>query len=66
MRLGQVAPYVWDSLFFDRTAAVMTTRREYTPRAKAKTVAVFEPNINACKNSLFPMAAIEELYSCVP
>jgi len=64
-----ILPHIWSPYFIEKTHLanpVQKKRFGYTNRGSRKTVAMFEPNINAVKCCLIPMLAVNEFYREYP
>ena len=58
-----LAPFTWNSVFFDQMALVQNVERKlYTPRGLKKTVTTFETNTLVVKNAIIPLAIMEHFY----
>lgn len=55
-------PFVWSSIFIDRDLSLLKKDGLYQPSDKAKRLAIFEPNIDIVKYSLYPVLIAEKLY----
>jgi hypothetical protein len=56
-----VCPYVWHPLFFDAKVKEFKKDPMWTPEKNVKSIAIHEPNINAQKTCILPLAIVGEL-----
>jgi hypothetical protein len=54
----EVCPYIWDPLFFEEKCKQLTGDPRWTPEKNVKSIAIHEPNINALKTCIVPLAIV--------
>ncbi len=55
-------PFVWDPMFITDKLKNQENKGEYRPKAGAKRLTCFEPNMNVVKTFIYPLLIAEEVY----
>lgn len=58
----KVVPFVWNSEFIDKAVENLPNKGKYQPSDSPKRLAIFEPNINIMKYSMYPIIIAERAY----
>lgn len=59
-------PFIWDPMFLTQHLGSQKNQGEYRPRAGAKRLTCFEPNINVLKTFIYPLLIAEGAYRKEP